>query len=151
MKKQDTLAAAYVILAQGTPFLNGGQEFLRTKQGNENSYNAKDEINQISIDLYKSKYSDVYKTYKGLIALRKANSDAFGDNTEATSETYEKTKGVTKYVTGDFCIYLNASASDVTIDTTGYTKLIDVTSGAPEESTTLPSKVTAKGFVILKK
>ena len=38
VKKQDMLSAAYVFLSQGTAFLNGGQEFLRTKYGNENSY-----------------------------------------------------------------------------------------------------------------
>ena len=149
IQAQDTLAAAYVFLSQGTPFINGGQEFLRTKKGNDNSYNASDSINQIDLGM-KDTYSDVYNTYKGLIALRKANSDAFGGNTAATAETYNSTSGLTRYVTGDFCVYFNATDSAVDIDTTGYTTLVDVTSGTPAESTELPTSVAAKSFVILK-
>ena len=150
VKAQDKLAAAFIFLAQGTPFINGGQEFLRTKQGDENSYKSSDSINAIDLS-FKSTYSDVYNTYKGLIALRKANSSAFGANTEATAEVYNSTSGVTKYTTGDFLVYFNATSSDVNIDSTGYTKVVDVSSGTPTESTTLPSSVAAKSFVILKK
>ena len=40
IKKEQTLAGAYVMLSQGTAFMNGGQEFLRTKKGNPDSYSA---------------------------------------------------------------------------------------------------------------
>ena len=150
VKKQDMLSAAFVFLAQGTPFINGGQEFLRTKKGDENSYESPDTINQINIG-FKGTYSDVYNTYKGLIALRKANPAAFGENEAAEAETPRP--GVTKYTTGDFLVFFNATTSDYTIpegDKTGYTKAVDVSSGAVE-SKPVPSSVPAKGFVILKK
>lgn len=150
VKAQNKLAAAYIFLSQGTPFINGGQEFLRTKQGNENSYASSDKINQIDLGMAET-YADVYNTYKGLIALRKANPEAFGANESATAEIYKSTKGVTKYTSGDFLVYFNASDAEVSIDTTGYTKVIDVTSGAPVESTTLPASLPAKSFLILKK
>ena len=152
VKKQDMLSAAYVFLSQGTAFLNGGQEFLRTKYGNENSYatnsTEKKPTNWINLS-FKTTYSDVYNTYKGLIALRKANSAAFGKNASAKAETLEK--GVTKYTTGDFLVYFNATDKAVDITTTGYTKAVDVSSGTPTESATLPITVAAKSFVILKK
>lgn len=147
VKAQNKLSAAYIFLAQGTPFINGGQEFLRTKQGDENSYTSNDNINGIDLK-FKETYSDVYKTYKGLIALRKANSNAFGANKEAFAETISP--GVTKYTTGDFCVYFNATSSDVDISTKDYKKIVDITSGTPTESDSLPSKVVAKSFVILK-
>ncbi|MBR0546171.1 MAG: alpha-amylase, partial [Treponema sp.] len=150
VKAQNKLAAAYVFLAQGTPFMNGGQEFLRTKQGDENSYSSDDTINAIDLS-FATKYADVVATYKGLIALRKANPSAFGSNESATAEIYNKTAGVTKYTTGDFRVYFNATDKSVEIESTGYTKVIDVTSGIPTESTTLPASVPAKSFVILKK
>ena len=150
VKAQNKLAAAYVFLAQGTPFMNGGQEFLRTKQGDENSYSSDDTINAIDLS-FATKYADVVATYKGLIALRKANPSAFGSNESATAEIYNKTAGVTKYTTGDFRVYFNATDKSVEIKSTGYTKVIDVTSGTPTESTTLPASVPAKSFVILKK
>lgn len=148
VKAQDKLAAAYVFLSQGTPFINGGQEFLRTKQGNENSYNASDSINAIDLS-FKDTYSDVYNVYKGLIALRKDNSNAFGSNSSAVAETVSE--GITKYTTGDFLVFFNATSSAANITTIGYTKLVDVTSGNVVESATLPTSVPAKSFVILKK
>lgn len=45
-----------VILSQGIPFLHAGQEFYRTKQGNENSYNANDEINRLDWDQKKKRW-----------------------------------------------------------------------------------------------
>ena len=178
IKKEDKLAAAFVILSQGTPFMNGGQDFLRTKKGNPDSYSADtkggiewtnepgeyniDDVNTIDLSM-KVTYSDVYNVYKGLISLRKANPDAFGKNTSASAgkaktinadKNEVKINGVTKYTTGDFRIFFNATDNEVEIasgEMTGYTKVIDVTSGTPEESTTVPTSVSAKSFVILKK
>ena len=177
IKKEDKLAAAFVILSQGTPFMNGGQDFLRTKKGNPDSYSADtkggiewtnepgehniDDVNTIDLSM-KITYSDVYNVYKGLIALRKANPDAFGKNTSAVAGKAKtinagkevKTNGVTKYTTGDFRIFFNATDNEVEIasgEMTGYTKVIDVTSGTPAESGTIPTTLPAKSFVILKK
>lgn len=174
IKKEDKLAAAYVLLSQGTPFINGGQEFLRTKKGNPNSYSAGTEggviwtntpgdhnidvVNTVDLSM-KEIYSDVYNTYKGLIALRKANPDAFGKNTNASAskakikksdEKNVRAAGVTKYTTGDFCVYFNATDADVTIDSTDYSKVVEVASGTPTD-TEVVSSVPAKSFVILKK
>ena len=144
---QNKLAAAYLFLAQGTPFINGGQEFMRTKNGNHNSYNASDTINGIDLT-FKDTYSDVYNTYKGLIALRKAKPSAFGANTDATAETVSE--GVTKYTTGEFLVYFNATDNAVNISAPGYAKSVDVSSGTPTEGGVV-STVPAKSFVILKK
>ena len=170
VKKQNTLSAAFVFLSQGTPFINGGQEFLRTKRGNHNSYNANDTINAIDFS-FKDTYSDVYNTYKGLIAFRKENSEFFGNNTDVIAEKAKDTStnkaisGVTKYVVGsdhEFLIYFNATKEDVNINpfikigkgenekTISYTKAIDVRSGEPED-VELPTSVPAKSFVILAK
>ncbi len=148
VKAENKLAAAYVLLSQGTAFMNGGQEFLRTKRGNENSYKSTKTINGINLD-FATTYSDVCNTYKGLIALRKTYPGTFGSNSSASASTVSN--GVTKYTTGDFLVYFNATSAEATIDTTGYTKVVDVTSGTPSESTTLPANVGAKNFVILKK
>lgn len=45
--RMSRLAQTIALLAQGIPFIHAGQEFLRTKQGVENSYNAPDEINRM--------------------------------------------------------------------------------------------------------
>jgi pullulanase len=70
--KMDLLSQAIVFTSQGVPFIQGGEEMLRTKGGNHNSYNAPDSVNQLDW-ARKSQYSQVFEYYKGLIALRKAH------------------------------------------------------------------------------
>ncbi len=68
----DKLAQTIVFTSQGVPFLHGGEEFVRTKQMVENSFNSPDEINQINWE-NKSKYHDLFQYYQNLIQLRKAH------------------------------------------------------------------------------
>jgi len=77
--KQGRQVAALILLAQGTPFLHAGQEFLRTKNGESNSYNLSDEINSLKWSQRITEITSV-NYYKGLIALRKAHP-AFRMNT----------------------------------------------------------------------
>lgn len=64
------LSAAIIFLSQGIPFIQAGQEFLRSKGGDENSYQSSDEINSIKWNS-KTKYYDVFSYYRGLIEFRK--------------------------------------------------------------------------------
>ncbi len=73
--KMHKLANTIVITSQGVPFLHAGVDFLRTKQGVENSNNSPDSINQIDWSM-KSKNRKVFDYYRGLINLRK-NHPAF--------------------------------------------------------------------------
>jgi pullulanase len=59
-----------VLTAQGIPFIHGGEDFLRTKGGNENSYNAGDSVNQFDWSR-KATYKQVFQYYAALIQLRK--------------------------------------------------------------------------------
>lgn len=69
-KQMHKLSLSIVLTSQGISFLHAGTEFLRTKQGNENSFNAGDSINAIDWDL-KTANKDVFDYVKGMIALRK--------------------------------------------------------------------------------
>jgi pullulanase len=69
-KEMYRLAMSIVLTSQGIAFLHAGSEFLRTKNGNENSYNAGDSINAIDWNL-KSVNRDHYNYMKLLISLRK--------------------------------------------------------------------------------
>jgi len=72
IKKQALLAISMVILSQGVPFIHSGQEFLRTKGKDENSYNSGDEVNLIDWSR-RSDYNDCVDYVKKLIDLRKNN------------------------------------------------------------------------------
>jgi pullulanase len=73
--KNRMMRFAHLILltSQGVIFLHSGQEMCRTKQGNANSYNAPDAINQIDWN-WKRRNRDVFDYVRGLIRLRKAHS-----------------------------------------------------------------------------
>ncbi len=67
--KMDELAQAVILTSQGIAFLQGGEEMLRTKGGNDNSYNAGDAVNQFDWSR-KAHYWKVWRYYAGLIHLR---------------------------------------------------------------------------------
>lgn len=64
------LCGAIILTSQGIPFLHSGMEFLRTKQGDANSYRSPDKINQIDWG-WKHEHREVFHYYQGLITLRK--------------------------------------------------------------------------------
>lgn len=74
IKDMHRLGDTIVLLSQGISFIHGGQEFLRTKHGIENSYKSHDAINKMD---WKRKYEnmDTVEYIKGLIALRKAHEE----------------------------------------------------------------------------
>ncbi len=77
-KAMNRLCAAIVFTSQGVPFIQAGEEFLRSKplpekKGfAENSYNMSDAVNSIKWDNI-HEYPDMIAYYKGLMALRKAH------------------------------------------------------------------------------
>ena len=79
--KQDRQIASLIFLAEGTPFIQAGQEFLRSKDGEPNSYNLDDSINSLKWTQRVTELTTV-NYYKGLIALRKAHA-GFRMNTPA--------------------------------------------------------------------
>jgi pullulanase len=67
------LAAGLVLTAQGVPFIHAGDEFLRSKNRVSNSYKDNDpQVNPINWSL-KTQHQDVFRYYRGLIALRRAH------------------------------------------------------------------------------
>ncbi len=69
-RRMDKMGAVLIFTSQGIPFIHSGQEMLRTKGGDENSYNKPDAVNKIRWR-WKVDHKDVFDYYKGLIALRK--------------------------------------------------------------------------------
>ncbi|MBC1435603.1 type I pullulanase [Listeria rocourtiae] len=51
-KKMQKLATSMVLLSQGVPFIHAGQEFFRTKDKDENSYQSSDAINKLDWERY---------------------------------------------------------------------------------------------------
>lgn len=75
-KKMSRLAMALIMLAQGIPFIQSGQEFLRSKPTasgfDHNSYRSPDSVNSIKWNLLHENAREA-EYCRGLIAFRKAH------------------------------------------------------------------------------
>lgn len=86
--RMNNLAAAIYMTAEGVPFMQAGEEFLRSKVKadgglDENSYASPDSVNSLKwSNLEDEQYQNVYQYYKGLIAFRKAHPVLRLDNAE---------------------------------------------------------------------
>jgi pullulanase len=61
------------LTAQGIPFIHAGDEFLRSKNLNHDSYNNNDpRVNPIDWSL-KARHKNVFNFYEGMIALRRTH------------------------------------------------------------------------------
>ena len=107
------LGASLVLMSRGTPFFLAGEEMLRTKGGNENSYNASDAVNNIDWAAL-APDTDAYAMmlyYRDLIALRKANPWLY--NSTVTGEVLEGNAIAASYTEdGKLVGYLVANPDD---------------------------------------
>lgn len=100
IRKMDKLSNAIILTSQGVPFLHAGEELLRTKDGEHNSFNLPDDINMIEWN-WKNSNRDIFDYYCGLIALRKAHPAFKMPTTEMISDKLHflpvKESGVVAY------------------------------------------------------
>src|SRR5262245_18093892 len=71
-RAMDKLGAAVSFTSMGIPFIQCGQEFLRTKGGDHNSYDKPNSVNMIRWR-EKAEHIDVFQYYQGLISLRRSH------------------------------------------------------------------------------
>ncbi|WP_455675634.1 type I pullulanase [Pradoshia sp.] len=72
-KQRHKLASSIILTSQGISFLHAGQEFMRTKYGDHNSYKSPDSINQMDWKR-NAEFSQEVNYMRGLIELRKQNA-----------------------------------------------------------------------------
>lgn len=134
IKRQAMLANSVVFTSQGITFMLAGEEMLRTKGGDFNSYNSGYEVNKIDYSL-KVKHLDMFENYQKLIAL-KQNGNVFGKtaseiatdvvvtkNTENSLVTIKITDTVNK-VEYIIC-HSNANGGNKVVNLSGYTLYLD--------------------------
>ncbi len=69
--RRHLFCGALTLIAPGIPMLAQGQEMLRSKGGNGNSYNAGDAVNTIDYGLV-TRRAAAFSFYRGLLALRRS-------------------------------------------------------------------------------
>ena len=94
------LGISIIMISKGTPLFLAGDEMLRTKYGDHNSYASSDEINNLDWEALGSGSDQMrmFRFYKGLIAMRKANS--FFTQADVSYEVKNDSSIVVKYTVG---------------------------------------------------
>ena len=116
------LADSVVYLSEGIPAIQLGQEFLRTKGGDGNSYNTGDAVNAIDWDRT-TQYADSVDYVKGLIKLRKQiNALRLTDYNDINANVtmLKSADGVVAYQAeqsdGTYVVIFNANADKTAIE-----------------------------------
>lgn len=81
------LALALVMLSRGLPFIHAGQEFLRTKNLVENSYNGDETINRLDWNR-RVENDEICRYFIDLVAIRKENPVFISSKTNVSFEDY---------------------------------------------------------------
>ena len=71
--RMNKMAGAIVLVSKGGTFMQAGEEFARTKYGDDNSYNSPDSINKIDWNRLNT-YENIWKYYEGMLEIRQVFS-----------------------------------------------------------------------------
>ena len=149
------LSAAIVMTSQGIPFFLGGEEFARSKDGDENSFSSSREENMLDWKSLEN-YSDLVEYYRGLLKIRE-NFAALSDSTPVTANNVTALEnlpaGVCAYVVPNteagkwnkLCAVFNGSDEDQNVSVEG--EWIQI---ANEETAGLRNLGTASGNLSVK-
>lgn len=71
-KRQIKNFCCLLLLANGTPMIRAGDEFMHSQSGNNNAYNQDNEISWLNWDLLDANH-DMFRFFQSMIAFRKAH------------------------------------------------------------------------------
>lgn len=135
IKKQAMLANSCVFTSQGITFMLAGEEILRTKGGDSNSYQSSYSVNAIDY-ANKIKHLDMFSNYQKLIKL-KQNTAVFGKTAEKIASEVIITKNsdgslITMTITDNLnkveyiiCHSNGVSSNQKIVNLSGYTLYLD--------------------------
>ncbi len=133
--RMNNLAASIYMLSEGVPFMQAGEEMLRSKPNGDgtydsNSYASGDEVNSLKWgDLEDESYMAVFEYYKGLIAFRKAHGALRLSDAETVADTVKAVEGLDENVVAfdiaggvngetadEIYVIFNANEDETTVD-----------------------------------
>ncbi len=169
MKRMNKLAGSVVLVSKGGVFMQAGEEFARTKNGDENSGSSPDSVNKIDWNRVDA-YSDIQEYYRGMIRIRKAFSGfrsvlgRSGDNWNPVNNNIEwiskEEAGMTAFyetnsVPGQWdriAVLINNAVSEETVTLTGasdWVVIADGTKAGLEKIRESGSDITVPGKSVL--
>ncbi len=152
-----TQADAIVFLAQGVPFIQEGEEFMRSKLDPDtgkycgNSYNVGDHINVMDYSL-KIDHMDIFEKTRELIAFRRNTAEfRLGTRQEIKEKLSDVTAegGVIRYTIGDWLTV--HSLSEKTLELDGTYEIVYSNTRTDYETVSGTLTVAANESVVLKK
>ncbi len=163
----NNLAAVIYLTSQGVPFMQAGEEFLRSKPvGNSfehNSYASPDSVNSLKwSNLDEKEYADVFNYYKGLIAFRKAHAALRMTTKDAITNSISEIKTTDKNVlamqisnakavgdTSDSIIVVynpNPAATEITLPAGKWDVCVNKTQAGTAKLSTVEGNVTVESI-----
>ncbi len=146
MKRMNKMAGSVVLVSKGGAFMQAGEEFARTKNGDDNSSSSPDSVNKIDWNRAET-YSDIREYYQGMIRIRKSFSgfrsilERAADNWNPTNNNIEwiskEETGMTAFyetnnVSGEWdriAVLINNAASDEAVTLTGSNDWVIIADG----------------------
>lgn len=129
--KQNKLAAAIYMSCQGRVFIYSGEEYLRTKNGEHNTFNMPIGLNKMDWELTE-KNKDMVSFYKELIGLRK-------EMTGLCDKSYAARDNITTFVKEEGLLGVKVANKDTSLVKPVYKEALIIFNANKEEKTiTLP-------------
>lgn len=138
----DKMSAALVLLSRGTAFIQAGQEFLRTKNGEWNSYDLPDSVNSIKWDSV-TENSDIAEYYRGLIRIRKRFRGEFGER------VFKRIGGGFMMRAGNFVLLVSPTAEEITPEISGTFKVYADRERASDKLLYTTKQLVCEGYSVL--
>ena len=152
--RMNRFGISIIMIGKGTPFFLAGEELLRTKNGDSNSYNSGDEVNNIRWDELAagSDTMAMRDFYRSLIAMRKANP--FLTKAELTCTVGRENAIEAVYTEGEKTVayaLVNPSGSTFTqtLPEGNWTVLMQNETVSPEGGETVSGTVQVEGRSVL--
>lgn len=138
----DKMAAALVFLSRGMAFFQAGQEFLRSKNGECNTYNLPDSINSLKWDRI-TENRGVVDYYRGLIKLRRRFRGEFGER------VFERIGGGFMMTAGDFVLIVSPTDEVISPGLDGKFKVFADKDRASDKPLYTAKRLCCAGYSIL--
>lgn len=119
------IAAGLVLTSAGIPFLLSGEEFARTKYGDEDSYDSGIDINQLDW-LRSVRLGGLVDYYTALIALRRSDPRWF----DAPRRLIDAGGNLVAFVVGEYAVFANPDAEDQQVPLAKVEAIVDAPGAA---------------------
>lgn len=148
------LGATLIMISKGTVFFQAGEEMLRTKDGDENSYKSSDAINNIDWSVLKKGQNEyeMMLYYKQLIEVRKTYSIFTNLNTTISASDLGAGKVVIKFnnhIGGQAMVISNPTATAMTHPLTGSWNLVVNGVSAMDSSVVCSGEITIPAYTAI--